>query len=66
MILTRHRLPGLAVTDHVFTVPLDHADPGGATIEVFARELADPVRAPDQLPWLLYLQGGPGGSHRAR
>ncbi|MFI6446026.1 alpha/beta fold hydrolase [Kitasatospora sp. NPDC050543] len=59
--MTRHRLPGLAVTDHAFTVPLDHADPGGATIEVFARELADPVRAGRQLPWLLYLQGGPGG-----
>ncbi|WP_145797750.1 alpha/beta fold hydrolase [Kitasatospora atroaurantiaca] len=49
------------MTDHVFTVPLDHTEPGGATIEVFARELADPVRADDQLPWLLYLQGGPGG-----
>lgn len=61
MIRTSHRLPGLAVTDHAFTVPLDHAAPGGATIEVFARELADPVRARDQLPWLLYLQGGPGG-----
>ncbi|MFG3052330.1 alpha/beta fold hydrolase [Kitasatospora sp. NPDC048239] len=59
--MTRHRLPGLAVTDHAFTVPLDHADPGGVTIEVFARELADPVRAGRQLPWLLYLQGGPGG-----
>ncbi|MBB4944819.1 pimeloyl-ACP methyl ester carboxylesterase [Kitasatospora gansuensis] len=61
MILTTHRLPGLAVTDHVFTVPLDHADPGGPTIDVFARALADPARAADQLPWLLYLQGGPGG-----
>ncbi|MQS10759.1 alpha/beta hydrolase [Streptomyces kaniharaensis] len=54
-------MPGLAVTDHVFTVPLDHADPGGASIEVFARELADPGRPGERLPWLLYLQGGPGG-----
>ncbi|MFD0278130.1 alpha/beta fold hydrolase [Kitasatospora sp. NPDC127111] len=61
MISSRYRLPGLAVTDHTFTVPLDHADPGGPTIEVFARELADPARATDGLPWLLYLQGGPGG-----
>ncbi|WP_354644830.1 alpha/beta fold hydrolase [Kitasatospora camelliae] len=57
-----YRLPGLAVADHVFTVPLDHTDPGGATIEVFARELRDPAKAADdRLPWLLYLQGGPGG-----
>ncbi|WP_457032517.1 alpha/beta fold hydrolase [Kitasatospora sp. P5_F3] len=60
-MLNTHRLPGLAVTDHVFTVPLDHADPGGATIDVFARALADPARAAEHLPWLLYLQGGPGG-----
>jgi pimeloyl-ACP methyl ester carboxylesterase len=56
-----YRLPGLAVTDHVFDVPLDHADPGGPSIEVFARELVDPARASERLPWLLYLQGGPGG-----
>ncbi|MEZ0068684.1 pimeloyl-ACP methyl ester carboxylesterase [Streptacidiphilus sp. MAP12-20] len=57
-----YRLPGLAVTDHVFTVPLDHSDPvRGGTIEVFAREVADPALAGQDLPWLLYLQGGPGG-----
>ncbi|KAA2260657.1 alpha/beta hydrolase [Solihabitans fulvus] len=53
--------PRMAVTDHVFTVPLDHDDPDGATIEVFAREVADPARSPDKLPWLVFLQGGPGG-----
>ncbi|OLZ64120.1 proline iminopeptidase [Streptomyces sp. IMTB 2501] len=56
-----YRLPGLAVTDHEFTVPLDHADPAGPTIQVFARELSDPARAGRRLPWLLFLQGGPGG-----
>ncbi|MFI1068863.1 alpha/beta fold hydrolase [Streptomyces puniciscabiei] len=54
-------LPGVAATDHAFTVPLDHADPAGASIQVFARELSDPARAGERLPWLLYLQGGPGG-----
>ncbi|MFI0470668.1 alpha/beta fold hydrolase [Saccharopolyspora sp. 5N102] len=49
------------MTDHLFPVPLDHADPGGPSIEVFSRELVDPVRAGERLPWLLYLQGGPGG-----
>ncbi|MGW0061832.1 alpha/beta fold hydrolase [Streptosporangium sandarakinum] len=54
-------LPGVALTDHVFTVPLDHADPGGETIEVFAREVVDPARQGEDLPWMLFLQGGPGG-----
>jgi pimeloyl-ACP methyl ester carboxylesterase len=48
------------LTDHVFTVPLDHAEPGGPTIEVFAREAVDPVRRGEDLPWLVFLQGGPG------
>ncbi|MFF8844994.1 alpha/beta fold hydrolase [Streptomyces sp. NPDC015127] len=53
--------PAYATVDHVFTVPLDHAAPHGPTIEVFAREVVDPGRANERLPWLLYLQGGPGG-----
>ncbi|WP_274911943.1 alpha/beta fold hydrolase [Streptomyces sp. WZ-12] len=53
--------PAHATTDHVFTVPLDHAAPDGATLRVFAREFVDPARAGEELPWLLFLQGGPGG-----
>ncbi|GAA2431395.1 alpha/beta fold hydrolase [Streptomyces mauvecolor] len=53
--------PAYATVDHVFTVPLDHTAPHGPTIEVFAREVADRGRAGERLPWLLYLQGGPGG-----
>ncbi|MFF8835546.1 alpha/beta fold hydrolase [Streptomyces sp. NPDC015130] len=53
--------PAYATVDHTFTVPLDHRAPDGPTIEVFAREVADPARAGEELPWLLYLQGGPGG-----
>ncbi|MEU9126170.1 alpha/beta fold hydrolase [Streptomyces sp. NPDC048506] len=52
--------PAYATTDHVFTVPLDHSSPHGPTIEVFAREVVDPSRAGEELPWLLFLQGGPG------
>jgi len=54
-----HRLPGLVLTEHVFELPLDHEDPGGRTIEVFAREVTRPRGEPDQ-PVLVYLQGGPG------
>ncbi|MGW1864244.1 alpha/beta fold hydrolase [Streptomyces mauvecolor] len=53
--------PAYATVDHVFTVPLDHTAPHGPTIQVFAREVADRGRAGERLPWLLYLQGGPGG-----
>jgi len=48
------------LTEHTFTVPLDHDNPGGEQIEVFAREVAAAGKAPADLPWLLFLQGGPG------
>src|SRR3984885_4238021 len=51
-------LPGMAVVEHTFDVPLDHADPAGERITVFARELADPGGR--DRPLLVYLQGGPG------
>ncbi|MGY4987288.1 alpha/beta fold hydrolase [Streptomyces nigrescens] len=53
--------PAYTTVDHVFTVPLDHSTPDGEDIQVFAREVVDPARAGERLPWLLYLQGGPGG-----
>jgi pimeloyl-ACP methyl ester carboxylesterase len=56
-----HRQPGTVLTDHTFDVPLDHAAPDGERIEVYAREVVAAGREGDELPWLLYLQGGPGG-----
>lgn len=53
--------PAYSTVDHFFTVPLDHSTPGAESIQVFAREVVDPARAGERLPWLLYLQGGPGG-----
>ncbi|MFI6402096.1 alpha/beta fold hydrolase [Streptomyces sp. NPDC050548] len=61
-----YRQPGVVLTDRRFTVPLDHEDPTGETIELYAREVvaSDKVGRED-LPWLLYLQGGPGfGANR--
>lgn len=55
------RLPGYVARDHVVTVPLDHHSPDGPTIDVFARELVDPGKQHEDLPRLLFLQGGPGG-----
>jgi pimeloyl-ACP methyl ester carboxylesterase len=60
MRLTTHRLPGLSLTDHQFTVLLDHARPDGDTITVFAREVVAPNREDANLPWLVFFQGGPG------
>jgi pimeloyl-ACP methyl ester carboxylesterase len=52
------QVPGLQLTEHELTVPLDHQRPDGERITVFAREVA----APDgrERPLLVFLQGGPG------
>ncbi|MFI1438716.1 alpha/beta fold hydrolase [Streptomyces fructofermentans] len=60
-----YRQPGVVLTDRRFTVPLDHDAPSGETIELFAREVVASGRADKDLPWLVYLQGGPGfGANR--
>jgi pimeloyl-ACP methyl ester carboxylesterase len=61
-VMPTFRQPGIVLTDHVFTVPLDHGDPGGPAIEVFAREVAAAGRTDADLPWLVFLQGGPGAA----
>ena len=58
--MSSYRHPGTVLTDHTFLVPLDHGNPHGERIEVFAREVAATGKDPDALPWLVFLQGGPG------
>ena len=55
-----YRVPGLVVTDHTVPVPLDHTAPAGEQIDVFAREVVAVGRDHEQLPRLVFLQGGPG------
>jgi pimeloyl-ACP methyl ester carboxylesterase len=56
-----YRQPGVVLTDRRFTVPLDHDDPAGETIELYAREVVASDKAhQDDLPWLVHLAGGPG------
>jgi pimeloyl-ACP methyl ester carboxylesterase len=56
-----YRQPGTVLTDHHFSVPLDHGKPDGERIEVFGREVVAAGKADDRSrPWLVYLQGGPG------
>jgi pimeloyl-ACP methyl ester carboxylesterase len=57
------RQPATILTDHHFEVPLNHADPGGPQITVFAREVVaieNAGRTAGELPWLCFLNGGPG------
>ncbi|HEX8006928.1 MAG TPA: alpha/beta fold hydrolase, partial [Trebonia sp.] len=58
--MSTYRQPGTVLTDHTFLVPLDHSRPEGEQIEVFAREVVASDKAAANLPWLLFLQGGPG------
>lgn len=54
----------MRTVEHYFSVPLDHSAPDGQTITVFAREYVSSAHSEEQaaeLPWLLFLQGGPGG-----
>ncbi|KAI3931470.1 hypothetical protein MKW92_045046 [Papaver armeniacum] len=60
-------VPELRLRDHRFTVPLDytsnhhqHQQSSSSVISVFAREVVSAGKEEQQLPYLLYLQGGPG------
>src|SRR5256885_2208239 len=57
-LATTIRTRGLVLTEHEFSVPLDHSRPDGDRITVFAREVADPDGL--ERPYLVFLQGGPG------
>jgi len=59
-MVTSFRHPGTVLTDRLFSVPLDHQRPDGEQIEVFAREVVAADKTDADLPWLLFLQGGPG------
>lgn len=56
------------MTEHFFDVPKDYAKPDGGTLRVFARSVAkheppivpDSASGNDQLPWMIFFQGGPG------
>lgn len=54
------------MTEHRFDVPKDYSKPDGGTIRLFGRSVckheAFPIqpKSSSELPWLLYLQGGPG------
>lgn len=59
-VLSHHDLPGLRLSSHSFRVSLDHSRPGGESLTLFARSVVAPGRENDDLPWMVFLQGGPG------
>jgi len=60
MLNKTHRIPGLILRDHNFSVPLDHSHPDKGKITVFGREIVAPDQEKNELPWLIFFQGGPG------
>lgn len=61
MPVAEYTIPGMLIRDHLLPVPLDWQKPEGRSIELFVREVVDPTKRHDDLPLLVFLQGGPGG-----
>ncbi|KAF5355455.1 hypothetical protein D9758_006295 [Tetrapyrgos nigripes] len=62
---TYYNKEDIKVIERFFDLPLDHANPSGEKIRVFARNLiprkkAKSQREEEELPYLIYLPGGPG------
>jgi hypothetical protein len=55
-------VPGVVVIERFFTVPLDYVDPTRGSIQIFARHCVSLARQKqmEQLPFMVYLQGGNG------
>ncbi len=51
---------GMDLTDYEFTVPLDHDQPSGESLSIFARAVRNSEQSAASRPWLVFLQGGPG------
>lgn len=60
MQIATHRIPGMVLKSHAFQLPLDYADPDGAQLTIFAREIIAADQEEADLPMLVYFQGGPG------
>ncbi len=67
-MLHHYYVPGLYVEEHAIDVPFDWTgkQPGapldGETLRLFYRVIASPEHVHDELPLLVFLQGGPGGA----
>jgi len=58
----QYKMKGMFITDYELEVPLDWQSPTTSpSITLFAREVVSLNQVHDELPLLLFLQGGPGG-----
>lgn len=68
MQLREYYVPGLHISEHTIDVPFDWTGitPGhgftGRTLRLFYRQICDPEHVHDDLPLLVFFQGGPGGA----
>jgi pimeloyl-ACP methyl ester carboxylesterase len=60
MIKHEYEIPGLFFKEHYFECPLDHNEPSSSMITIFAREVVSLSKKNEKLPFMLFLQGGPG------
>lgn len=60
MRVATHRAPNFVFVEHEFELPVDHEEPQGDKLIVFAREVVKTGREHEDLPWLVFFQGGPG------
>ncbi len=59
-ILSSFTDQGVHYQPHLFTLPLNYKNTDGEMIQVYARELRLLGDQANDLPWLVYFQGGPG------
>jgi hypothetical protein len=60
-----NRIPGLALTDHRFEVPLDYEKPA-RKISIFVREVVAAGKEKLDLPYLVFFQAGRDRAPRGR
>tara|TARA_B110000263_G_scaffold65494_1_gene56545 strand:+ start:25 stop:1290 length:1266 start_codon:yes stop_codon:yes gene_type:complete len=60
MKVNKYKYSGMIITDHNFLVPLDYENEDGKKISIFAREILKEEHENNQLPYLVFFQGGPG------
>lgn len=60
LLMNSYKYSGMVIKNHDFIVPLDHQKQQGEKITVFVREIIKEELENEQLPYLIYFQGGPG------
>ena len=56
----QYHYESMIITDYRFRLPLDYKNENGEQISIFAREILNENHKNKSLPYLIFLQGGPG------